>query len=81
MTPTLILFLGLTITLPAVVVLYVANLLWVRAEQHPFPMRALVPFLTPVLAWRGGARGLPLAFALSVGLYLILWVGAGLVMA
>lgn len=81
MTPTLILFLGLTITLPAVVLLYLANLLWVRAEQHPFPKRALIPLLTPVLAWRGGARALPLAFAVSVGLYLILWVGAGLVMA
>lgn len=81
MTAPLFFFLGLTLTLPVVVVLYVATVLWVRAEEHPFPKQALIPFLTPVSAWRGGARGLPLSLALAMGLYLLLWVGAGLVMA
>ena len=77
MTTSITLFLGLTLSLAAVVLLYVANLrLVAREHAAPFPRFAIVPLFTPVHAWRLGARALPALLAISVVLYALFWASA-----
>jgi hypothetical protein len=76
MTPAISLFLGLTVTLAAAVVLYVANLRFISAARLSSSVSrwAFVPVATPVIAWRLGARTLPISFGVVSILYLLLWV-------
>lgn len=64
LTAALLLFLGLTTTLAATVVLYVAGVMRTFAAPRDVvarPWLAAIPVLTPVVAWRAGARVLPIA--------------------
>lgn len=75
LTAALLLFLGLTITLAAIVVLYVAGV--VRSFAAPRdvvarPWLAAIPVLTPVIAWRAGARVLPIALVAAAIAYAVL---------
>lgn len=78
MSPTLTLFAALTITLTTLVALYAVSVRHVAKHVSPFPRAALVPVLTPVYTWRGGARALTIVTVCSAALYLLLWLAASL---
>lgn len=78
-------FLGLTVTLAAAVVLYVVSVVRIfaspsgsarREEGALHPALGLIPVLTPVVAWRAGARALAVALAVSAALYVVLQLWA-----
>lgn len=69
MTAAIAVFLGLTLTSAATLALFVANVRFIAGRSRPFPKWALVPFVTPVLSWRRGARALPIALASVVMVY------------
>lgn len=75
MTHAITLFLALTLTLAALAVLYVAGVVRVF-RSPPVAQRALVlvPLLTPFIAWRTGARALPIAMAVLGVTYVVLFV-------
>ncbi len=75
MTPSIIAFVTVTLTFAVSVGLYLANVrLVARRSQSTSARWAILPFLAPVLAWRLGARTLPVAFAVSAALYGVLSV-------
>jgi hypothetical protein len=76
MTPTLTLFVALTLTLATLLVLWARSVLYVARHASPFPRRALVPLLTPVHTWRLGGRGLAIATTVAAFLYGIIWISA-----
>ena len=78
MTPAITLFVGLTAGLAGSILLYLANLRFIaKHDPGSFPPWAAVPVLTPVHAWRLGARALPVAFATVVTAYVLLQLSAG----
>ena len=76
MTAPIILFLTLMTLLTASIVLYVANVLFVfRENGRRDGLLALLPLATPVVAFRAGARALPIAFAVTSLLYVVALAG------
>lgn len=75
MTHAITLFLALTLTLAALAVLYVTGVIHVF-RSPPVSQRALVlvPLLTPFIAWRTGARVLPIAMAVLAVAYVVMFV-------
>jgi len=78
MTAPVTVFLGLTLSLATLVVLYVANLRFVAREGRRWSWLNAVPVLTPVRAWQAGARALPTALVLSAVFYGLFWFSAGI---
>jgi len=76
MSPTLTLFAALTITLTALVALYALSVRHVAKHTSPFPRAALVPVVTPLYTWRGGARALTIVTVATAVLYVLLWAAA-----
>lgn len=75
LTAALLLFLGLTTTLAAIVVFYVAGVARSFAAPRDAvarPWLATIPVLTPVIAWRAGARVVPIALVAAMVAYLAL---------
>jgi hypothetical protein len=73
MTGAIALFLALTTTLAAIVVLYAVGV--ARAFASPRiarPVVALIPVATPVIAWRAGARATSIALVACALLYVLL---------
>ncbi len=78
MSASLTVFIGLTISLAALIVLYVANLRFVARRSARWPWLAMLPVITPVSAWRAGSRALPTALVLVAIVYALFWVSAGI---
>lgn len=79
MTEAIAIYLGLTISLAALVVLYVANVLRTFAsppDRAPHPVLALFPPMTPVVAWRAGSRVLPVLLVMAAVAYVALQIWA-----
>lgn len=79
MTGAIALFLALTTTFAALVVLYAMGV--ARAFASPriaHPAVALIPVATPVLAWRAGARTISIGLVACALLYVLLqlWAAA-----
>ena len=75
LTAALLLFLALTTTLAAMVVLYAAGVMRSFAAPRDVvarPWLATIPVLTPVVAWRAGARALPIALVAVTVAYVVL---------
>jgi hypothetical protein len=77
MTASVTVFLGLILSLAALLLLYAANLRFIAREGR-WSWLNVVPVVTPVRAWRAGARGLPTAMVLSAIAYCLFWVSAGI---
>lgn len=78
MSPAITLFVGLTFSLTAAIVLYVAILMRIRRDEGRVPVAAIVPLATPVYAWRLGARGLAAGLAASMMFYGLMWISVAL---
>lgn len=78
MSASLTVFIGLTVSLAALLVLYVANLRFVARESRRWSWLSVVPLVTPVRAWQEGARALPTAMVLSAVVYGLFWLSAGI---
>lgn len=76
MTTAIALYVGMTLGLAAVVVLYAAQVSSLARGPRFWPDRvwSLLPGVSSVVAWRDGARVLPIAFAAALLLYATLWV-------
>lgn len=77
LTAALLIFLGLTLSLAAIVVLYAAGVMRSFAAPRDViarPWLATIPVLTPVIAWRAGSRVLPIALVGAAVVYVALQI-------
>ena len=79
MSPALVLYVALTVTLAAWIVAHAALVLRVLRARAMAPGRralALIPPATPVLAWKSGIRGGVVVWSVLLVAYLALQVAA-----
>lgn len=76
MTVAIVLYLCMTLALTAVVVLHVAQVSSLAHGRRLWPdhIWTLLPGVASVVAWREGARALPIAFVSMLVLYVALCV-------